>query len=120
MKKYMPHISEHALQSCCVRWFRMQYPDLAEVLRAIPNGGQRSAITGAMLKGEGVVAGTADLILFVARNGYHSLHIEMKTPVGRQSESQRAYERAVTAQGNLYVICRTIEEFITTIKNYLR
>ena len=47
--------AESRLQQACVRWVRYQYPDL--VVYAIPNGGKRNAVTGAILKAEGVLAG---------------------------------------------------------------
>ena len=56
---------EHALQCACVHWFRIQYPEYATLIFAVPNGGARNAITGARLKDEGVTAGVADLILLL-------------------------------------------------------
>jgi hypothetical protein len=46
-------MSESKLQIAMVKWFRLQYPDY--VLYAIPNGGNRSAITGAIIKAEGTI-----------------------------------------------------------------
>ena len=48
-----PKNDEHRIQSACVRWFRLKYPKLKNVLFAVPNGGRRDAITGARLKEEG-------------------------------------------------------------------
>jgi len=115
-----PSDEEHRIQAACVRWFRLKYPHLAARLFAVPNGGRRDGITGARLKEEGVLAGVADLILLVPNAKYHALLIEMKTPKGRQSDSQRAWQRAVA--GNeyyLYVICRSLEEFMKKIEEYL-
>lgn len=90
-------------------------------LFAVPNGGRRDAVTGAIMKAEGVLAGVSDLILLVPRLGYGALLIEMKTPTGRQSESQREWERLVTSGGEyLYRICRSIDDFIKTIEDYLK
>lgn len=88
-----PSDEEHRIQTACVRWFRLKYPHLFARLFAVPNGGRRDGVTGARLKAEGVLAGVADLILLVPNAGYHALLIEMKTPKGRQSESQRAWQR---------------------------
>ena len=77
--------AEHRLQCACVRWFRYQYPHHVSLLFAVPNGGRRDAVTGARLKAEGVVAGVADLLLFVPTKQHHALCIEMKTATGRQS-----------------------------------
>lgn len=108
---------EHRLQCDCVTWFRVQYPDL--VLFAPPNGGRRDIVTGARLKAEGVVAGVADLILLEPNANYHALCIEMKTAKGRQSDSQKAWQEAVTKHGYLYVVVRSFDDFRTLINNYL-
>lgn len=110
---------ESELQIACVRWFRYQHPSVAPLLFAVPNGGVRNAVTASILKAEGVVAGVADLLLLVPSGGWHGLAIEMKTPTGRQSERQRAWQRAVEGQGYLYAVCRSVEGFITTVEGYL-
>ena len=111
---------ESRLQRGCVRWFRAQYPKLSRNLCAIPNGGARDAVTGAILKGEGVVAGVADLILFRPSGQFHALCIEMKTPKGRQSPEQMAWEEAVSEQGYKYIICRSLEDFIAQVSSSLK
>ena len=66
---------ESKLQQSCITWFRLQYPRLAKLLFAVPNGSRRDVVTGAILKREGVVAGVADLIPMKC---YASLCIEIK------------------------------------------
>ena len=114
----MRHL-ESDIQIACVRWFRYQHPKLARLLFAVPNGGARNAVTGTILKAEGVVPGVADLLLLVPRNGYHGLAIEMKTKTGRQSDSQREWQQEVEAQGYRYAVCRSVEGFIETVEGYL-
>lgn len=120
---------EHNLQVACVRWFSLQYPSLAPLLFAVPNGGARSKATAGKLKAEGVVPGVADLILLVPQNlhqhdeyeaeTYHALCIEMKTPKGRQSPEQGLWQLKVEEQGYRYVVVRSFDEFKETIENYL-
>ena len=115
---------EHSLQVCCVHWFRLQYPQYATLLFAVPNGGARNAITGARLKDEGVTAGVADLILLLPHREHgvdvwHGLAIEMKTPTGRQSPEQRAWQAAVEAKGYQYAVCRSFDDFTRTVNEYL-
>lgn len=43
----------------------------------------------------------------------------MKTPKGRQSEVQKAWQRAVERAGYKYALCRSLTDFITTIEKYL-
>lgn len=116
--KVMRHL-ESDIQIACVRWFRYQHPSVAPLLFAVPNGGARNAVTASILKAEGVVAGVADLLLLVPSGGWHGLAIEMKTPTGRQSESQKAWQRAVEGQGYRYAVCRSVEGFIETVEGYL-
>lgn len=115
-----PSDEEHRIQTACVRWFRLKYPHLSPRLFAVPNGGRRDGVTGARLKAEGVLAGVADLILLVPNAGYHALLIEMKTPKGRQSESQKAWQQEVCAEGEYkYVVCRSLDDFIREVDVYL-
>lgn len=109
---------EHRLQCACVRWFNLQYPALRGRLFAVPNGGRRDAATGARLKEEGVVAGVADLILLKSNSRYGALLVEMKAGRGRQSPSQRQWQASVQDE-YLYVVCRSLNEFITQVKGYL-
>jgi hypothetical protein len=109
---------ESKTQQQCVKWFRLQYPHL--VLFAIPNGGRRGKVEAAIMKGEGVLAGVADLFLMLPSFCCpHGLFIEMKTPDGRQSDSQREFERKATEKGYCYKICRSFDEFRNEIENYL-
>lgn len=114
-----PGKEEHYLQCGCVRWFRAQWPGLSKQLAAVPNGGRRDAITGVNLKDEGVVAGVADLILAQRNKRYGALAIEMKTPAGRQSKSQKDWQKAVEAGGWRYVVCRSLDDFMREVNDYL-
>lgn len=117
---------EHNIQCACVRWFNLQWPEYRGLLFAVPNGGARSKATAGKLKAEGVVPGVADLILLVPRieegckNMWHALCIEMKTPTGRQSAEQREWQAKVESKGYRYAVCRTLDDFIATIEDYLR
>lgn len=86
---------------------------------AVPNGGHRNIQTARSLKAEGVTSGVADLLLLVARHNYHGLCVEVKTIVGRQSENQKNWQRAVEAQGYYYAIVRSLDEFAELVRLYL-
>jgi len=109
---------ESQLQIQCVRWFRYQYPKLAPLLIHIPNGRHRSKREAFLLKQEGVTAGVADLALFVPKS-HPALFIEMKTPTGRQTDTQKEWQRHVTDAGYKYVVVRSVDEFVDTINFYL-
>lgn len=112
---------ESTIQRSCVQWFRLQYPDLKLLLFAVPNGGGRSKIEAAIMKGEGVVSGVADLILLVPNAQYHGLCIEMKTTSkgSRQSTNQKAWEAAVTDCGYDYKVARSLDGFREIVNEYL-
>jgi hypothetical protein len=110
-------MSESQIQQQMVKWFGYKYPEYT--LFAIPNGHKRNAITGAILKREGVVAGVADLFLMKANNKYNGLWIEVKTDKGKQSESQKEFERKALREGYKYVICKNIDQFIEEVETYI-
>lgn len=114
-----PRDLEHKLQSACVRWYRLQYPKMKHNLFAVPNGSKRDVVIGAKLKEEGVLAGVADLILLKSNRFYGALLIEMKTPEGRQSDTQKEWQQKITEDGYKYVVVRSLEDFQREVKLYL-
>ena len=97
--------TESQSQKALVRWWAMacrghKIPEI--MLFAVPNGGARDVITGARMKQEGQRAGVADLLLPVARGGYHGLAIEMKRKFGDSLRS-----KTQTAQFN-EVLCKCL------------
>lgn len=98
---------EHREQAALFAWAAAaeeRHPALA-LLFAVPNGGARSAVTGARLKAEGVKRGVPDIWLPVARGGYHGLVIEVKAGKGRTTNEQRRWLAALTAEGWLALVC---------------
>ena len=114
----MKHLEED-IQMACVRWFGYQYPQYALLLHHSPNGGFRNAREAARFKAMGTRAGVSDLILFLPRKGYHGLCIEMKTDKGTQSKAQKEWQAKVEAQGYKYVVCRSIDEFVSIMDYYV-
>lgn len=115
-----PDDEEHRIQCECVRVFRYKYPKLRHNLFAVPNGNRRDKVTGAKLKAEGVLAGVSDLIFLKSNRFYGALLIEMKTPKGRQQDSQKEWERLISADGYKYVVCHSVGEFMQEIEDYLK
>lgn len=86
-----------------------------------PTCGRRDAVTAAKLRAEGVVAGVADLILLKSNRDYGALLIEMKTTKGRQSESQKKWQKTVCFNEEYkYVVCRSFDDFKREVDEYLR
>ena len=67
----------------------------------------------------GVKKGVPDLCLPVARNGYHGLYIEMKTPSGRASEAQHWWVEHLMAQGYYAAVCHGYEAAVHILTWYL-
>lgn len=103
--------TESQIQKDFVRWFRKRYPSIEPLFFAVGNGGARNAWTAKIMKDEGVRAGVSDLILLIPRHGYAGLLIETKTPDGKQSDSQKEFERLAKAFKYKYEICRSLPEF---------
>ena len=110
---------ESNIQIACVRWFRLQFPSLAPLLFSVPNGGRRDRVTGAILKAEGAVAGVADLLLLLPNRKYHALAIEMKTAKGKQSPEQKAWQKAIEAEGYRYAVVRSFGDFVEEVSEYI-
>jgi len=110
---------ESKLQIMCVKWFRFNYPKLARLLFAVPNGGKRSLITAKLLKAEGVLSGVADLVLLKPTENYHGLCIEMKIKPNKQTDTQKEWQKDVEDSGFKYIVCYSFEDFEAKIKEYL-
>lgn len=111
--------TESQIQKGFVRWFRERYKEIEPLFFAVSNGGIRNAWTAKIMKDEGVRAGVSDLILLIPKHGYAGLLIETKKPDGKQSESQKEFERLATKYKYLYVIVRTQEDFERLIMWYI-
>ena len=121
------YYSESVTQRACVRWFRLVHNELRKYLFSIPNGGKLGgklnkegrSVQASILVGEGLTSGVADLQLALPRSGFHSLFIEMKTPVGVWEEDQIEFARRQIKEGFGYALCRTREEFEKVVTDYL-
>ena len=119
--------TESTMQQAVVKWFHLSaYGLRAEPgdLFAIPNGGARSLIGGAILKREGVLAGVPDLFLAVPMpvQGGRSragLFIEMKTWTGRVTADQNAVMFRLRRRGFEVVVARGFDQATRAITQYL-
>lgn len=126
----MAHKESH-IQQTAVKWFRLAHRDLAPLFISIPNGMRMSETQARIAVAEGLTKGAADTFLFVPRGGYHGLAVEFKQETEEwkagkrtlrrtyQRPEQKAWQAAVEGQGYRYAVCRSVDEFITEIENYL-
>lgn len=73
----------------------------------------------AILKGEGMTEGVADLMLALPRGGFHGLFIEMKTPVGSPSPDQREFLELMSSVGYAVAVCKSQLQFETDVTAYM-
>lgn len=117
--------TEAKIQHICVSWFRQTFPQVADLMFAVPNGGWRGGRAGAQMVYEGQVKGVADLILLYPSGGKSSLCIEMKVPkkkgssAGTQKAHQKSWQALVEQYGSTYVVCHGLIEFINAVTSYL-
>lgn len=71
---------------------------------AIPNGGYRSRIEAAIMKGEGVKPGMPDLHLPVAAGPFHSLYVELKVGTNKPSPEQEERLAELQALGHAVAV----------------
>jgi len=81
--------SEWKIQASMVAWFGRNFRDQRDLLCANNNNSQ-NRIAGARNNMIGIRSGRPDLTLYWSGRAYH---IEVKTPNGNQSESQREFQR---------------------------
>lgn len=92
------------------------FPKLpSKLLFCIPNGGSRNIIEAKNLKAQG----GKSVLLLIPKKGYSCLCIEFKTPTGRQSDEQIAFQYQAEEYGNKYAVVRLVKEAIDTLKWYL-
>lgn len=121
---------EHLEQSALIKWADMQplarytfkAGKVGDYLFAIPNGGARSAVTGSILKAEGVRKGICDLCFCLPNENHHALYIEMKAPTktARVSKEQRCWIDRLNEAGYLAVVAYGFIQAKEIIEKYLR
>ena len=110
-RKRKPRHIEESIQVACVKWFRLQYPNL--VIFAVPNGGSRNLYEAKNMKESGTLAGVADLV--IVGNGGKVLFVEMKAGKNKQEDSQILFQNKVEKLGHKYIICRSKEQFMKEV-----
>ena len=114
--------SESQLQQAVIKWWHHACSGFTipePMLMAFPLQAARSPRNGARMKAEGCRKGTLDMMLNVPRNGHPNLWIEMKTAKGVVSEEQEAMLHMLADQRSKVAVCRSAEEAIEVISDYL-
>lgn len=127
-------VTESALQSQCVAWFRAQYPEI--VIFAIPNAAKRSFALAARMRKEGMVSGIPDLMVArpnteiirlakdcycIGNPTYYGLFIEMKRDKSEKPTFNQTYYLAKLQEaGYKTAVCHSFDEFQQTVNDYLK
>lgn len=116
-------MTEAKHQQYVIKWsqqphIRHRFPEL-KLLYHIPNERKCTPVQGKQLKLQGVRSGVPDLHLPVARNGFHSLYIEMKAENGRPSDAQKWWLEELERQGCQCAVCYGWEEAVRVLEEYL-
>ena len=117
-----PRASEHQEQAAVISWWARAHnlyslPEFA--LFAVPNGGARDPIAGALLKAEGVRRGVYDLMLAWPVGAQHGLFIEMKVGYKQPSDEQRDFGEHLTRAGYEASVHWDAGSAIQAIQTYL-
>lgn len=106
--------TEHHEQAALCQWLSLRKIPYF----AIPNGGARNAVTGAILKREGVQPGVPDLCVPVPCKQFHGLFIEMKTVKGRACDAQKAWISLLSEKGYAAHVCKGFGEAKKVVEEY--
>lgn len=109
---------------------RLPHPMVGNYLFHIPNGGGRSKVEAAILKGMGLRAGVSDLLLALpvqsSARRYHGatrffggLYIEMKAPGETPTGLQVAFMHTMEAVGYETALCESLPDFVSIVSQYL-
>ncbi len=112
---------EEDLQIACFQWVSMlelKYPILKWMVH-VPNGGKRTKAQAGRLKAMGVKSGVVDVLLPRKFNGRPGLAIELKSDKGRLTEKQAEWLQALSEDGYVTGVARTMEEFQSLVWTYL-
>ena len=112
---------EEDLHRVCFEWVELssgKYPILRWMVH-VPNGGKRPRGEAGKLKAMGTKPGYPDLTLPRPCGHWRGLAIELKSPVGVLSASQREWLDAFSTDGWLVAVCRSFEEFTAAISLFV-
>ena len=118
-------MTEAQIQKDLIVWARDEaasgrIPEL-RILNASLNGAYLSggARQWGQLAAQGALKGLPDLHLPVARNGFNSLYIELKTEHGRLHGQQSRIHALLRNEGNLVHVCYGFESAKKALLDYL-
>ncbi len=115
--------TEEQEQAWVIQWSKIslaRYPQL-KMLYAVPNGARVARSQANKLKREGMNPGVPDLVLPVARGGFHGFYLEMKRIQGSSvSKVQKDWHEWLQEEDYQVKVCKGHDEAIKNIVEYLQ
>ena len=119
--RYQP--SEDAIQTAVIDWAKLvKYKNktLSDYMHHSPNGGKRDKAQAGIFKAMGTKAGYPDLVINIARHGYHAMFIEMKRDKDQEpSKLQIQRMKMLEEEGNYCVVCKSFDSAVKELKWYM-
>lgn len=110
---------EHYIQVRIFYMIERDYPNVYQLVKAVPNGGLRGKLTAHKLKCEGQKAGWPDIDIFAPRGAYHGMCLEVKAKNGHLQQNQNDYIKLLVDNGYYVVYGKGFDQCFDLIKAYL-
>lgn len=109
---------EDDLMIACVRYTRLQYPEIPNKLFFhVPNEGRRSIYYA---KSRGIISGVSDLILLLPRDCYAGAVFELKTEENpKPSDAQIEFINQCVSVGYSASLCIGFDSYVEAIGWYM-
>lgn len=115
---------ESDVQREIIQWsniYKYKNNPLSMYIHHSPNGGSRNIIEAVKFKLMGVRAGYPDLIIDIAKGGYHGMRVELKRyEEEKTSPNQKIALRLLLEEGYYVVVANSFDEATVEIDNYVR
>ena len=109
-------MNEDQLQMAAMFWIRISYPKAVSF--HVANERKTSPMRGAKLKKMGVLAGVPDIHILHPNGQHCGLFIELKTPKGRLTQSQKNVIERLESSGYQCAVCRSVDDVIDVVTKY--
>lgn len=120
----VPPPYEYQVQLAYLDWAELQKHKgnpLSLYIHHSPNGGKRDAREGKYFREMGVKAGYPDLIIDIAKGGYHGMRIELKrSDNDKESDNQKERIALLIEEGYYAVVCKGVDTAIAETAAYMK
>lgn len=112
-------MNEAQIQQSIFKWYHnnfcLSHHNPQNIIFSVAN--ESSNVKEQMYKKSlGLIAGVSDLVIITESEVFF---VEVKTPIGKQSEKQKNFQSKIERLGYRYLLVRSLEQFKEEIKNQL-